>query len=64
MTDKSYFIAIFGTIINLNNMAKIKQSGTTFIAKPKKKRPGIHSKTKSSKLPTSKNYKKVSRGQG
>ncbi len=45
-------------------MAKIKQSGTTFIAKPKKKRPGVHSKCRFSKLKSSKNYKKVSRGQG
>ena len=45
-------------------MAKIKQSGTTFIAKPKNKRPGIHAKTKYSKIKSSKNYKKISRGQG
>lgn len=30
----------------------------------KKKRPGVHSKTKSSKLKTSKNYSKKYRGQG
>jgi hypothetical protein len=35
------------------------------IEKPKKKRPGIHAKTKSSKLKQSKNYlKKKSVGQG
>lgn len=31
---------------------------------PKTKRPGIHSKTKSSKLKKSKNYKKCYCGQG
>lgn len=45
-------------------MAKIKQSATSFVAAPKKKRPGVHSKTKYSKLKSSKNYKKISRGQG
>ena len=45
-------------------MAKIKQSSTSFVAKPKRKRPGIHAKTRHSKIKTSKNYKKISRGQG
>lgn len=36
----------------------------THLAKPKKKRKGIHSKKKNSKNKTSKNYKKVYRGQG
>jgi hypothetical protein len=45
-------------------MARIKQSATTFVAKPKRKRPGIHSKCKYSKIKSSKNYKKISRGQG
>lgn len=35
-----------------------------FANKPRKKRPGIHSKKKTSKLKTSKNYKKPYRGQG
>lgn len=34
------------------------------VKKPKKKRPGIHAKSKSSKLKQSKNYLKKSRGQG
>jgi hypothetical protein len=34
------------------------------IAKPKVKRKGIHAKTKMSKNKNSKNYVKVSRGQG
>ena len=40
--------------------------GITFIHrdKPKKNRPGIHSKSKSSKLKSSKNYLKRYRGQG
>lgn len=36
----------------------------TFREKVKKKRPNRHSKKKSSKLKTSKNYKKLYRGQG
>ena len=32
--------------------------------KPKKKRPGVHAKSKSSKLKNSKNYAKAYRGQG
>jgi hypothetical protein len=35
-----------------------------FIKRSKRKRPGIHSKTKYSKLKASKNYKKLNRGQG
>ena len=34
------------------------------IAKPKVRRKGVHAKTKTSKLKQSKNYKKLSRGQG
>lgn len=34
------------------------------IAKPKIKRPGVHSKSKTSSLKSSKNYKKLYRGQG
>lgn len=46
-------------------MAKIKaQSAATFKARVPKSRPGIHSKTKTSSLKTSRNYKKLSRGQG
>ena len=46
-------------------MAKIKaQSATLFISSTKKKRPGIHAKSKSSGLKTSKNYLKKYRGQG
>lgn len=35
-----------------------------YIDKGKKKRPGIHAKSKSSKLKGSKNYRKTYRGQG
>jgi hypothetical protein len=44
-------------------MAKIQ---TVFKKKEKKKisRPGVHSKTKASKLKSSKNYLKKNRGQG
>ncbi len=44
-------------------MAKVATT-SNFNPKPKKKRPGIHGKKKSSKLKTSKLYKKVSVGQG
>ena len=46
-------------------MAKIKsQTTTTFQEKPHVSRPGVHAKTKTSSLKTSKNYKKAYRGQG
>lgn len=45
-------------------MAKAKQTSTTFTPKPKVRRPGVHAKTKHSKLKTSKHYKKLSVGQG
>lgn len=32
--------------------------------KTKKKRPGVHAKSKTSKLKSSKNYKKLNKGQG
>lgn len=35
-----------------------------YLDKPKKKRPGVHAKSKSSKLKGSKNYVKAYRGQG
>lgn len=43
-------------------MAKIKLS--TYTKKGTKKRPGVHAKSKTSKLKGSKNYKKLYRGQG
>lgn len=36
----------------------------THIKKPKVKRPNVHAKSKTSHLKTSKNYKKLNRGQG
>jgi hypothetical protein len=44
-------------------MAKITNT-VEKIAKPKIKRPGVHSKSKTSSLKSSKNYKKLYRGQG
>lgn len=35
-----------------------------YIDKPKKKRPGVHAKSKTSSLKSSKNYRKAYRGQG
>lgn len=37
---------------------------STYIDKPKKKRPGVHAKTKTSRSPGSRNYRKAYRGQG
>lgn len=47
-------------------MAKTKTTTTNVkLSKPKRKRPGIHAKSKTSKLKNSKNYvKKKSVGQG
>jgi hypothetical protein len=45
--------------------AKVKTASSTIkIEKAKVKRPGVHSKCKTSKLKSSKNYKKLYRGQG
>lgn len=42
-----------------------KQINTSnFLAKPKVKRPGVHAKSKTSKIKTSKNYKKIYNKQG
>ena len=40
------------------------KSESTLRVKPKVRRPGVHAKTKVSKLKSSKNYKKLYRGQG
>lgn len=46
-------------------MAKVKTSSTvTKVEKPKVSRPGVHAKSKTSSLKSSKNYKKLYRGQG
>ena len=46
-------------------MAKVKSSfSSIFKKKSKVRRPGIHAKTKTSKLKQSKHYKKLSVGQG
>lgn len=46
-------------------MAKAKVSSVkAFLAKPKRKRKGVHAKTKSSKSKTAHNYVKRSVGQG
>jgi hypothetical protein len=45
-------------------MAKIKETTGGVKTKVKVSRPGIHSKNRTSKLKTSKNYRKLNRGQG
>jgi hypothetical protein len=45
--------------------AKAKVSSTSIkVETPKVSRPGVHAKCKTSKLKSSKNYKKLYRGQG
>lgn len=41
-----------------------KDTGVKFLEKAKVNRPGVHAKTKTSHLKSSKNYKKPYRGQG
>lgn len=46
-------------------MAKAKTSSSVVkVEKPKVSRPGVHAKSKTSKLKSSKNYKKLYGGQG
>jgi hypothetical protein len=47
-------------------MAKVKTTSSTAVKvdKPKVSRPGIHAKCTTSKLKSSKNYRKLYRGQG
>lgn len=45
-------------------MAKAKEAPVSMRVSIKKKRKGIHTKKKSSQLKSSKNYKKLYRGQG
>ena len=49
---------------NKGDMAKIKENVFKAYSSNKVSRPGVHSKTKTSKLKSSKNYKKSNRGQG
>lgn len=45
-------------------MAKVKESSVRAFSSHKVSRPGVHAKTKTSKLKSSKNYKKKYGGQG
>jgi len=45
-------------------MAKVKESSVRAFSSHKVSRPGVHAKTKTSKMKSSKNYKKLNRGQG
>lgn len=45
-------------------MAKGKEASVRAYQSVKVSRPGVHAKTKTSKLKSSKNYKKLNRGQG
>lgn len=43
---------------------KKQSSNSSYIGHPRRKRPGVHSKKKTSKCKSSKNYKKKYKGQG
>ena len=45
-------------------MAKTTSTSSNSITRSKSKRPGVHSKKKASKSKSSKNYKKLYKGQG
>ena len=45
-------------------MAKATSASTNTYNTPKVSRPGVHAKSKTSSLKSSKNYKKLYRGQG
>jgi hypothetical protein len=45
-------------------MAKVITSSSRYMENPKVKRPGVHAKSKTSRLKSSKHYKKAYRGQG
>lgn len=45
-------------------MAKIKETAMRSVISTKVSRPGVHAKTKTSKLKSSKNYKKAYKAQG
>jgi len=45
-------------------MAAKSNTNTVKLEKPKVSRPGVHAKTKTSQLKSSKNYTKLYRGQG
>jgi hypothetical protein len=45
-------------------MAKAKATSNNFAPKPRRKRPGVHAKSKTSGLKSSKSYKKHYKGQG
>lgn len=45
-------------------MAKVKDGTSKSLVKVKVSRPGVHAKTKTSKLKSSKNYKKSYKAQG
>lgn len=56
------YLASYINYYTISNMAK--QTAVTVKIEKSVSRPGIHSKNKSSKLKSSKNYKKSYRGQG
>jgi len=61
----TFHFNIYRKQINKKMAAPAKQSSVSVLhKKPKKKRAGVHSKKNASSLKTSKNYKKLYRGQG
>lgn len=45
-------------------MAKTAKTANSWTPKPRKKRPGVHAKTRNARTKKSKNYRKSYRGQG
>jgi len=62
--DSGDIINIFVILYKRYIMAKIKEASGKKLVKVKVSRPGVHAKTKTSKLKSSKNYKKSYKAQG
>ena len=62
--EKPWIIPGLFVYYKKETMAKIKDSSVRVHISNHVERPGIHAKTKTSKLKSSKNYKKAYRGQG
>lgn len=61
---RPFFVYLFISVMAPAKGKSKSASVIVRIAKPKVRRKGVHAKTKTSKLKQSKNYKKLSRGQG
>jgi hypothetical protein len=76
MNKSKQLLCLLAVLLISTSVSAQKNKTTVFLKKlsdstvkvfkltPKKRRPGVHAKTKTSKTKTSKNYKKLSVGQG